>query len=360
MKIKLPKTISDADFIYIRATPIPRALESVQQAFTGLYPRTYRATDFLTPTIIVRSPADETLFPNDASCRRFAQISRAFAARAAERWNNTSDMDYVSKKIGKWMPSDKKLVGVDSRPRLSGIMDTINATDAHPGKATKLPKEFYDATVRSSIDKICVEEWFQGYVESREYRTLGIGGLMGDIVGRMVSGRETGDPLGVLETGGVGAKVGLGRGGDKRITFGLSGCHDTTLAAALASLGAFEGESWPPFTSHIAFELFKGASRGPDTDVAETPASGSWFSWLTGESPATTISKPREALSVYTHDQKQKLENHFVRVRYNDKVMKVPGCKQVGKHLDGDDSFCTLVSPPPFPPTGILWTLINK
>ena len=31
----MPKLISDSDMIYLRATPIPRALESVQQAFYG-------------------------------------------------------------------------------------------------------------------------------------------------------------------------------------------------------------------------------------------------------------------------------------------------------------------------------------
>jgi hypothetical protein len=57
----------------------------------------------------------------------------------------------------------------------------------------------------------------------------------------------------------VGGKDGhLGGGqGNKAIKLALSGCHDTTLAAVLASLGAFQGESWPPFTSHIALELFR-------------------------------------------------------------------------------------------------------
>ena len=78
------------------------------------------------------------------------------------------------------MPEGSK-VAVDSHPRLSGIMDTINSTLAH-GPETRLPKEFYDDKGRAIIDKIGVEEWFSGYQESREYRMLGIGGLMGDVV----------------------------------------------------------------------------------------------------------------------------------------------------------------------------------
>ncbi|RFU75661.1 histidine acid phosphatase, partial [Trichoderma arundinaceum] len=106
----LPASIKDADFLYLRATPIPRALESMQQAFLGLYPPHTRDADFPPLTIISRSPADETLFPNDSNCRRFAALSRAFAQRAAERWNKTDDMDYLTRKLGKWMPEDSPRV----------------------------------------------------------------------------------------------------------------------------------------------------------------------------------------------------------------------------------------------------------
>jgi len=67
-------------------------------------------------------------------------------------------MVYLTSLIGKWMPEDSKAVKVDSHPRLSGIMDTINSTLAH-GKESRLPKEFYDTKGRQIIDKIGVEEW---------------------------------------------------------------------------------------------------------------------------------------------------------------------------------------------------------
>ena len=81
----MPHIISDADMIYLRATPMPRALESVQQSFIGMYPLSARTASFPPPTIITRTPADETLFPNDSNCRRFSQLSRAFAQRTADR-----------------------------------------------------------------------------------------------------------------------------------------------------------------------------------------------------------------------------------------------------------------------------------
>lgn len=348
--------------IYLRATPIVRARESVQQAFWGFYPPSARTGDFPSPTIITRTPADETLFPNDSNCRRFAHLSRAFAQRAAERWNETEDMQYLSKLFSKWMPGNEK-VRVDSHPRLSGIMDTINATDAH-GPETKLPKEFYDPKARAIIDKIAVEEWFGGYAESNEYRMLGIGALMGDLTSRMTGSVERNAHSGIVEVGGENGRLGRGRGGETDIKLAMSGCHDTTLAAVLASLGAFDGEKWPSFTSHIAVELFRNKQlKGVPTDpvpfsesIGELKPNATprpnWWSSLFGSFTKNDSTKPsarkegigRKPMEELSEEQKQHLEGYYVRVKYNDRVMQIPGCKTPGKHLENDTTFCTLVS----------------
>ncbi|KAF2827889.1 histidine acid phosphatase-like protein [Ophiobolus disseminans] len=347
----MPQLIASSDMIYLRATPIPRALESLQQAFWGLYPPSARTASFPPPTIVTRTPADETLFPNDASCRRFAVLSRAFAQRTAERWNDTDDMKYLSKVLSKYMPGEAN-IAVDSHPRLSGIMDTLNATDAH-GPATKLPKDFYDPKARAIIDKIAVEEWYSGYTESTEYRMLGIGGLLGDVTSRMTGSVERNGNDGLVEVGGDDGKLGKGRGGETVVKFAMSGCHDTTLAAALVSLGAFENEKWPPFTSHIAFEMFRkrSASSIPRTTTSvqqlASPKPQSWWSSLFGstktfkedDAPTGIARKPLVDL---TQSQRDELKDYYVRIRYNDKIMQVPGCKADGKHLDGDTTFCTL------------------
>lgn len=361
----MPKLISDADMIYLRATPLPRALESVQQAFWGMYPLTARTASFPPPTIVTRTPADETLFPNDGNCRRFAQLSRAFAQRAADRWNDTDDMGYVNGKISKWMPESSKTVGVDSHPRLSGIMDTINSTLAH-GPETRLPKEFYDARLRSIIDKIGVEEWFAGYNENREYRTLGMGAQVGDIVERMISKVE-GVGLSINEIGGENGQLGRGRGGETGIIFALSGCHDTTLAGFLSSFGAFNNDPWPPYTSHIAVELFRdksgtyppARSLSTTASTTETAPKPGWLattlglsspSFTTSKSPAALVTDSnntaagiaRRPVSELSESERNRLSGYYVRLRYNDRVFKIPGCAKPGNHLEGDESFCTL------------------
>ncbi|KAF3770500.1 phosphoglycerate mutase-like protein [Cryphonectria parasitica EP155] len=346
----LPKTIDSADFIYLRATPVPRALQSLQQTFTGLYPSHTRAADFPPPTILARSLSDETLLPNDSSCRRFAILAQAFGQRTADRWNSTEEMAYLTKIYGKWLPEGSPKVAVDAKPRLSGIMDTVNSTDAH-GPETRLPKEFYDPKARRIIEKIGVEEWFSGYKESQEYRKLGVGGLLGDITARMVGSVEQNPADGEYE---LTHKSGQGH---RAVKFGMSGCHDTTLAACLNSVGAFPGDQWPPFTSHIAFELFRRAStptavQGNNGAIktVDAAAASSTTSWLrsffsfrsaAGQPPAGIGRKPTEEL---TETEKSQLDGYYVRIRYNDEVVKIPGCKPQGNHFEGDESICTLAA----------------
>lgn len=324
----LPGFLDDSNKgnVSLRATPIQRALESVQQTFTGLYPSASRSPGLLPPAIVQRSMQDETLFPNEGGCKRFNELSHAFADRAAKLWNDSPEMHYINKKIGKWMPKESPVVKVDSHPRLSGVMDTLNATLAH-GPATKLPSEFYDETLRANIDRICVEEWFAGYQESNEYRKLGIGSLVGDLTQRMVE-----------------HTCGIPKDGENALfKMTLSGCHDTTLAATLAALGGFEYDKnkWPNFTSSIAFELFQSKNATSSQKSAVWPSrEKSW--WYSLFSPKNRTSSAREPLYTMPDSTKQKLENHYVRIRYNDNPVSLPFCKAPGRHLEGDESFCTL------------------
>lgn len=318
----LPPSLDDSSrpYVSLRATPIQRALESVQQTFTGLYPAASRSPGLEPPAIVQRSMQDETLFPNEGSCKRFAELSHAFADRTAKLWNDSIEMNYINKKIGKWMPKESPVVQVDSHPRLSGVMDTVNATLAH-GPATKLPAEFYDAKVRANIDRITTEEWFIGYQESTEYRKLGIGSLVGDLTQRMVEHVNN-----------------IPREGESNpFKMKLSGCHDTTIAATLAALGGFQVDKdhWPNFTSSIAFELFKAKDAAP---TSSTPSKPWYTSLFSSSTPAPSARAP------LTDSQKDQLSTHYVRIRYNDTPVTLPFCKPLGKHLDGDESFCTLTA----------------
>jgi hypothetical protein len=72
----------------------------------------------------------------------------------------------------------------------------------------------------------------------------------------------------------------------------LYGTHDTTIAALLSTLGVFDNR-WPHFTSNITFELFKAQRGGL---LSFLPG---WVAGRGGE--------------------------YFVRMRYNQSVVKLPG-----------------------------------
>ncbi|KAL1999620.1 hypothetical protein VTN02DRAFT_4265 [Thermoascus thermophilus] len=357
----MPRIKSDTEDMYLRTTPIPRALESLQQVFWGMYPPSARTASFPPPVIVARTPAEENLFPNEGNCRRFRQLARLFAQRAADRWNDSEEMNYLNSLWSKWMPESSPRVAVDSHPRLSGIMDTINASMAH-GPATKLPPEFYDPKGKEILDKIAVDEWYAGYKESAEYRRLGIGALMGDIVDRMVSTAVNGAWRSETSASGT-AKDG------KAIKFALSGCHDTTLAAIVASMGGFEGENgkWPPFTSSVAIELFSKDERtgpteeftnpvpAPDTPTGSVKPPTSFLSYLLGRSstssssssqsqpPAPPSETARKPLASLPEPARDTLRRHYVRMRFNDRPVRIPGCAaNAANHLPGDETFCTL------------------
>lgn len=251
-------------------------------------------------------------------------------------------MDYLNKLWSKWMPARSPRIAVDSKPRLSGIMDTVNATDAH-GPGTKLPAEFYDKKGREIMSKIAVEEWFAGYNESNEYRRLGIGALMGDVVDNMVSAAVGGGWRSESTAAGFPDK-------SKAIKFSLSGCHDTTLAAILSSVGGFKDEKWPPFTSSVAIELFSKAGEAPGTAVSEDTASNKktgFLSSLFGSSKESKQPAPsqtaRVPLSALPDSTRKELHSHYVRIRYNDRPVRIPGCAaKPENHLPGDETFCTL------------------
>lgn len=220
-------------------------------------------------------------------------------------------MDYINNLIRKWMPHQRR-VAVDSDPKLHGIFDTINATVAASNPLVRLPEEFYDTHAREYMDRILIEEEYAGYSENKEYRKLGIGHMLGEMTKRMeMRIRDTAvgqyaDTTSLYENH---TSDGAGE-----MKLGLFACHDSTLAATLASLGVLTGESkrWPPYTSSLAIELFRNEDPSQSKRGGET----------------------KDRLCA---------EGFYIRLRYNDHLLELPGCRQQGDHLDGRLDFCTFV-----------------
>ena len=327
----LPHTLDlTAPPIYLRTTPMARTHESLQQAFTGLYPPTATSPPNALPTIHTRPARSETLFPNETHCPRYAQLMRAFRLRASETLDTSPSVTRAERLLDPYLPplgpARKRRFGVsDAQTHIIGLMDTINSVTAHTGtpgaESISLPKVFHDAEMRKTLEAACSTEYFGGYALSREYRMLGVGALMGDLLARM-----------------TGAVQGL-EAPPLRMT--LNGCHDTTIAGVLASLGCLPKDTWPPFTSHLAIELFRANTQQPPTSSAPAQQPSLLSRVFSSKGPEPISRRPLSSLNA---QEKSSLGDHYVRIRYNDTPVTVPGCALPGNHLPGDPTFCKLVS----------------
>ncbi|PWY86826.1 histidine acid phosphatase [Aspergillus heteromorphus CBS 117.55] len=302
-----PAIMANPDRITFRSSPYPRALESLQHVIRGFLPAGSRASTFGAPRIVMRSPQEETVLPNEDYCQRFIQISKAYMRRTADRWNHSPEVDYLNTLLGARMPSGQR-VAVDGKPRIHGIHDIIHSTAASGSPGLRLPTEFHDAQVKQIVERIAFEEEFGGYEESHELRVLGVGPLLGDVVQRMVQSAQRRD----------GARL------------FLAGSHDSTLGAIATALGAVDLRrpgNWPPYGSILAVELFR--DEDPGLGDASSP----------GAPPIGRM--PTDALSAR---QQEALAPYYVRLRYNNQSLVVPGCRAPGRNWRGDERFCTLAA----------------
>lgn len=305
----LPSLLTDPRTVTFRASPIERAQVSLHHVIHGFFPPETRDPTFGTPKIVMRSPIEETLLPNEDFCDRFIQICKDYTKRTSHRWNHSADMDYLNSKLRKYMPGQTK-IAVKSNPSIHNLHDIITATEATGRPEIALPEEFYEPKVREIIERIAYEEEYAAFHESNEMRQVGIGGLLGDVVERMVAKAQNSSTA---------------QSGPKLF---LAGGHDSTLASIMASLGAVDARKtgkWPPYASVVAVELFK------DTNSEAVK-------------PEVTKAIGRTQSRDLSPEQHQSLEGYFVRIKYNESSLQIPGCREPGRNLKGDASFCTMVS----------------
>lgn len=260
--------------------------------------------------------------------------------------DKSEDMDCLNSLFQRWMPSQQR-VAVDSNPRLHGIFDTINASPGTSSPTIQLPRGIYDTKALDMIDRIAVEEEYSGFKTSHEYRVLGIGGLLAEVIGRMgETVKQCSDRL--LEAGRsvslskYSARFGMTKDHieSRRLKMAFFGCHDATFAAILTSLGAMEGENsrWPPFSSSLAIELLEQRQvsekmKGRSTNVLHQIEDTTRFSSESEVSLSPNLDNGARDIHLWL----------FVRLRYNERPIIVQACRPSGRHRDGDETFCTLV-----------------
>lgn len=310
----MPKIIDNHDMMYLRTTPLSRTLATLQQTVSGMYSPAERVRGLGPFPIMSRTFKDEMHYPINHHCPRYAELFRDFIKVTCQKYNGGPELDHVSSKIGKYLhPSANGKVRVDGKPTIAGILDYIHSS-LGAGDHAKLPAEFYDPTSIRILQNISNEAVFQGYEDSLELRTLGAGPVMFDVLARMMSsvGHSRDSPNAVTT---------------EKTKFAVVATHDVTLGMMLYALGAKQSVTeWPPYTSHIAIELFK-AKDGVESAESDVP------------SARNLAIKKSEML---TKAERKSLDGYYVRLKYNDKLVLIPACAAEGNHRPGDESLCTL------------------
>ncbi|KAK9469846.1 histidine phosphatase superfamily [Lipomyces arxii] len=322
----LPTMFMDHDNFYFRSSHVARSNETLMSLFNGLYPPMYRKGGLL-PIIYTRLFPQENAYPNDENCRRLSELGYMFSEIAAQRWNPIL-ADYPSKKLKDVLPDG---VAIDGSPRASGVFDTWSACVAH---GVALPEGFSDKRVTEELRAAVMDEWYLGVQQSREYRTLAVGALVGDFLHRMKLAVTDDHKDHVRKHFFTFPEDTKESKKEKAVKLALYGSHDTTIASVLHALNAFDN-LWPPFTTDLRFELFAKSGRlNPDMpDAATKPPS-----------VLDSASSSESELNLTPIVPAVPKREYFVRLTYNDKVLQLPGCAKAGDHLAGDKSLCTMAA----------------
>ena len=277
----LPTTLvaGDQDKLYLRSTAMGRTIQSLDQVITGLLGPQNHA---FVPHEYIRNPLDEDMLPYPRGCRRLHALMQKYAAEAARLYNPVlARYDHLVS------PSDcGHLPRVNASPAVSGLIDTIRSLEAH---ALPIPPAFQDPSLLELMERAVLHEWFGGYrapdpEERRQYRRLALGPFVESLDRPMERRAVRGDaePL--------------------RLSVFLG--HDATLVGLCHILDVFN-DRWPAFHAGLAIELFRDRKE---------PA------------PATEQHQP----------------GYYVRCRYGDEELRLPGCRAPGQHYPGRPELCSL------------------
>ncbi|CAO1615430.1 unnamed protein product [Parajaminaea phylloscopi] len=286
--------------LYVRSTNMSRTIESAQQVVTGLLGADSRQSSTFRPTILVRNGNVESLLPNTYSCPTLYKLDSHFSRSVATLLNPSLAVhDTVLSPHLAGVP-----LRVDGHPRLSGVLDTIRAAQAH---GIPVPNAFKDANVVKDLERAVSDEWFSGYraenpEQRAQYRRLAMGPLLSDLASHLSSAAA---------------------GQAKDLRLGIYSTHDTTLAGIMSTLDVFD-RRWPAFTASIGVELWQDPSEARSASTAQ-PSMLAKLKFWKQPSPSSSQRHP----------------GNYVRILYDGRPLLLPACD--GKELCALDTFLSVV-----------------
>ena len=213
----------DRSEIFFRSTLIDRTIVSGQSLLQGLFPTDASTLSPLDLWTI--DPSTENLFPNPQSCPRLQQIQKSLLNSSVVRERKQA-LDDVKTLL-------QSALNMTTLPPWSGLFDVFSAMRCH-GQPWPIAEE--------EVERILSFASFEmAYMTSTPLsQILGIGTLWEDMLQqwKMVVEGDSAAPK-----------------------FALFSGHDSTLTPLLASLMQESYKTWPPYASHLIFELWRNGTN---------------------------------------------------------------------------------------------------
>jgi len=308
------RTLMHPDRIFVRSTDIPRTLASAQSLLTGftemglaeLWIREYLGENGGEPgskeefvkiglaSLLPQVPiytADflvETFAPNVAACPRIMEMMVEVRNHPEWQAHNATVTTSLAERVREAMQ------GLHYQTELRNLFDCLGShlcnNNTMPGNVT--PKLFKEIE-----DEIKWQDMYLYFYPNRiESSQLMIGGFLhqfgSNILHRVLSqlpqkyfGRKQRFQFEAPSMSGV--------SNSQSLRFSLYSGHDTSLMAMLVALDAYNfTQSWPPYASHIEFELIKSRIEVPPGGIEQAgfgarldesfPASNSSYGYING------------------------------------------------------------------------------
>ncbi|KAJ3219632.1 hypothetical protein HDU67_000120 [Dinochytrium kinnereticum] len=319
--------------MYVRSTGYVRTIESVQYLLAGLFPLECREPG-KGGDVAVHVRAVGNMFPTLDTCPRLGEMFRDFRKSAVtSETHNTLARNLATrlgpyilrkKRISKTSPPSQEPPSVSTPPDIVDFGEILHSYDlasCHLAAGLGLPPGI-DVGLYRDLEEYVTRYWWDIFSPGRKEFPEpgpgvagGFGGVSwGEEVRKLAIGRFVGDLGEMMGAAVVGKKEGWW--GEREVPkLAIFSGHDTTLGPLLSSLGIFSGANRhiPDFRANLAVELM---SR---------PRRLSWVSQTLG----------------WIGGGKEVTEDHFVRVRYNGRPVRLPGCSGMGSHYLGDPTVCT-------------------
>eukprot|EP01090_Pellita_catalonica_P005596 TRINITY_DN1572_c0_g1_i1.p1 TRINITY_DN1572_c0_g1~~TRINITY_DN1572_c0_g1_i1.p1 ORF type:complete len:400 (+),score=40.09 TRINITY_DN1572_c0_g1_i1:335-1534(+) len=213
-----------ASEIYLRSTDITRTIQSAESQILGLYPPTQSIQAQIIPINII-TPSEEDLLPAQR-CPKMIELCNA--EEQSSEWQQ--HLAKINSTVGAAL---RKAWGTNDIPWFVGIYNNLVAREFHD---MEWPAGVTQAEMTQIYDFV---SWQLRQMWSSEERVaLGIGPFIENLVNVMDSRMK----------------------GETDPKFLLYSAHDTTISLVLAAFQLFNTTMWPPYASHIQFELYQDSS----------------------------------------------------------------------------------------------------